>query len=208
MAPDRIKVQLDPDDLDCQTLLLWYPPADARTDNYIRTAVKIEAGAKSALDPHTSASVVPYIGEDLQLDLRVSNVITVEPARTFWDKIIIIHGLRQWFDRRGILRHGGQRVSRHYYDAYQLLGSPESQLWLEDHALAVDCATHARLFFGGADLGLDQAVRGTFTLLPTTPMREALRADYVAMTAMIFDEVPPLEAIFVRIEELERALNR
>jgi hypothetical protein len=208
IAPGRMKVEQDPDDVDGQTLLVWYPAGDVRTDDYIRTAVKIEAGAKSALDPHTSASVVPYIGKDLQLDLRVSNVITVEPARTFWDKIIILHGLRQWFDRRGLLRHGGQRVSRHYYDTYQLLENKDSLSWLEDHGLATDCATHARLFFGGTDLGLDQAVRGTFTLLPNAPMREALRADYRAMTAMIFDEVPPLEAIFVRIEELEHTVNR
>jgi hypothetical protein len=84
----RMKLEPDPDDADGQTLLLWYPAAAARADEYIRSAVKIEAGAKSALDPHTSASVVPYIAGDLALDLRVPNVVTVEAERTFWDKII------------------------------------------------------------------------------------------------------------------------
>jgi Nucleotidyl transferase AbiEii toxin, Type IV TA system len=46
----RVRLDFDPDDPDRQTLLLWYPAA-TRSDAYIRSAVKIEAGAKSALDP-------------------------------------------------------------------------------------------------------------------------------------------------------------
>lgn len=34
-------------------------------------------------------------------------------ARTFWDKVIILPGVRQWFERRHELRQEGQRVSRH-----------------------------------------------------------------------------------------------
>ena len=203
----RMRLEQDPDDADGQTLLLWYPAAAAPANAYIRSAVKIEAGAKSALDPHTVASVVPYIAGDLDLDLRVSNVVTVEAERTFWDKIIILHGLRQWFDRRGVLRHGGQRVSRHYYDVHQLLKNERSPAWLENRALAADCATHARLFFGSNDLGLESAARGTFTLVPSHPMRDALRADYVAMTGMIFGDVPSLAAVLASVEEVERRVN-
>jgi hypothetical protein len=203
---DRMRLEQDPDDADGQTLLLWYPAA-APADDYIRSAVKIEAGAKSALDPHTVASVVPYIADDLDFDLRVSNVVTVEAERTFWDKIIILHGLRQWFDRRGVLRHGGQRVSRHYYDVHQLLKNERSPAWLENRALAADCATHARLFFGSNDLGLETAARGTSTLMPPPPMRDALRADYVAMTGMIFGDVPSLDAILASVEEVELRVN-
>ena len=204
---DRMRLEQDPDDADGQTLLLWYPAAAAPADDYIRSAVKIEAGAKSALDPHTVASVVPYIAGDLDLDLRVSNVVTIEAERTFWDKIIILHGLRQWFDRRGVLRHGGQRVSRHYYDLHQLLKNERSPAWLENRALAADCATHARLFFGSNDLGLETAARGTFTLMPSRSMRDALRADYVAMTGMIFGDVPLLEAVLASVDEVERRVN-
>jgi Nucleotidyl transferase AbiEii toxin, Type IV TA system len=203
----RMRLEQDPDDADGQTLLLWYPAAAAPADDYIRSAMKIEAGAKSALDPHTIASVLPYITGDLDLDLRVPNVVTVAAERTFWDKIIILHGLRQWFDRRGVLRHGGQRVSRHCYDVHQLLKNERSPAWLESRTLAADCATHARLFFGSTDLGLETAARGTFTLMPSEPMREALRADYVAMTGMIFGGVPSLDAILASVEEVERRVN-
>jgi len=127
--------------------------------------------------------------------------------RTFWDKIIILHGLRQWHDRRGVLRHGGQRVSRHYYDIHQLMRHNRAHQWLENRVLAADCATHARLFFGSADLGLTTAMHGSFTLTPPPAMREALKVDYIAMAGMIFGDVPSLDAILETIAKVELRVN-
>jgi hypothetical protein len=45
-------VVVDPDDPDGQSLLFWYPAVTGGRDDYLRPAVKIESGAKSALDPH------------------------------------------------------------------------------------------------------------------------------------------------------------
>nr|CUV27707.1 conserved protein of unknown function [Ralstonia solanacearum] len=204
----RFRLELDPDDKDGQSLLFWYPVVTATTGNYIRSAVKIEAGAKSALDPHVTATVTPYVIQDLpDLDLTVANVVTVKPERTFWDKVMILHGLRQWHDRRGELRHGGQRVSRHYYDVHQLMQAPLAAVWQNDQALAIDCARHARLFFGSADLGLDIAVPGTFTLTPSAAMRDALERDYEAMAGMVFGEIPRLDAVLDSAERFEQIVN-
>ena len=106
------KVEADDADPDGQTLLIWYPAATPRSD-YVRAAIKIESGAKSALDPNSEVPIKPYVDDDLPaLDLTVPAVRTVDPERTFWDKVVILHGLRRWFDKRGELRGGGQRVSR------------------------------------------------------------------------------------------------
>ena len=204
----RYRLELDPDDKDGQTLLFWYPAVTGSGSGYIRSAVKIEAGAKSALDPHVAVPVRPYVADDLpSLDLTVNNVITVKPERTLWDKIMILHGLRQWHDRRGELRHGGQRVSRHYYDVHQLLQAPLAAEWQADQALAIDCAQHARLFFGSADLGLDIAHPGTFTLAPDLAMCDALRRDYAAMTGMVFGNIPQLDAVLDSIGRFEQLAN-
>lgn len=205
---ERFRLESDPDDKDGQSLLFWYPTVTVTTGDYIRSAVKIEAGAKSALDPHVAASVTPYVTQDLpDLDLTVTNVITVKPERTFWDKVMILHGLRQWHDRRGELRHGGQRVSRHYYDVHQLMTAPTAAAWHADQELAIDCAHHARLFFGSADLGLDIAAPGTFTLTPTPAMREALEKDYEAMAGMVFGDIPPLDTVLRSAEHFEQLVN-
>ena len=204
----RFRLAPDPDDKDGQTLLFWYPAVTATGGDYVRSAVKIESGAKSALDPHVAATVTPYVAQDLpDLDLTVTNVTTVKPERTFWDKVILLHGLRQWHDRRGELRHSGQRISRHYYDVHQLMQDASVYEWQADRALAIDCAQHARLFFGSADLGLDTAIPGTFTLTPSVAMREALAKDYAAMSGMIFGEIPNLDTVLASVDRLEQIVN-
>jgi hypothetical protein len=80
--------------------------------------------------------------------------------------------------------------------------------WQADHILAVDCAHHARLFFGSTDLGLDSAVPGTFTLAPGEAMREALARDYDAMAGMVFGEVPALDAVLASVQRFEQIANQ
>jgi hypothetical protein len=205
---DRYRIEPDPDDEDQQSLLLWYPTVVAEPSGYIRSAVKIESGAKSALDPHVSATVKPYVDDDLaDIDLAIAGITTVEAERTFWDKVIILHGLRRWYDNRGELRRGGQRVSRHYYDVFRLLKSEPGRRAMDNTLLAVDCARHARMFFNSGDLDLDHAVAGSFSLQPVNGMIDALRRDYEAMAGMVFGELPSFDDVLVSIAELEARLN-
>jgi hypothetical protein len=201
-------IELDPDDQDQQSLLLWYPQVTSATDGYIRPAVKIESGAKSALDPNRPTTIRPYVADDVTgMDLRVSNVTTVLAERTFWDKAVILHGLRQWFEKRGALRGGGQRVSRHYYDVYRLLESDAGRSAARDLDLAADCVRHAQMFFNSPDLNLTTAAPGSFTLSPNSDMAADLTRDYAAMTGMIFGKAPPFREILERIAVFETDVN-
>jgi hypothetical protein len=209
MNPDRARVEPDPDDPDGQSLLLWYPTVTTDGNAYIRRAIKIESGAKSALDPHAPVVVKPYIADDIpSLDLAVANVTTVDPSRTFWDKVIILHGLRRWWDRRGELKGGGQRVSRHYYDVYRLLASEIGRKATKDSEMAEDCVRHARMFFNRPDLDLASAVLGSFALIPHDGMLADLRRDYEAMSGMVFGPIPSVDAVIEAIAELEQRINQ
>jgi hypothetical protein len=202
------KVELDLDDASRQSLLLWYPSVLAATGGYIRPAVKIECGAKSALDPNSSQAIRPYIADDVPtLDLTISNIVTVNAERTFWDKIVILHGLRNWFERRGELRGEGQRISRHYYNVYQLLASGTGEAALADPELGSDCVRHARMFFNSPDLGLPTARPGIFALTPAAPMLADLHRDYTAMSGMIFGDVPSFDSVLAKIGKFEMRLN-
>lgn len=196
-----------PDEDDGQTLLLWYPTA-MPTDDYVRPAVKIESGAKSALDPNSPHILRPYVHDDLPgLDLSIANIVTVDPERTFWDKVVILHGLRSWYERRGELRGGGQRVSRHYYDIHKLVASEAGRRAIDDTVLGVDCVAHARMFFNRPDYNLAKAERPTFALAPIDGMIDALRRDYQAMSAMIFGKAPDFDAVLKSASDLETKLN-
>jgi hypothetical protein len=204
LSANRARVEADPDDPDRQSLLLWYPTATAEGNAYIRRAIKIESGAKSALDPNSPLTIRPYIADDLlRLDLTVGNVTTVDPSRTFWDKVVILHGLRRWWDHRGELKGGGQRVSRHYYDVYRLLASEIGRKAMTDAAMAEDCVRHARMFFNRRDFDLLSAVPGSFALTPHDGMFAELRRDYVAMSGMIFGRLPTVDQVVEAISELE-----
>lgn len=208
VALDRARLVADDSDRDRQTLLFSYPNVTADLGGYVHSTVKIESGAKSALDPNRMTVVTPYVAADVtRLDLRVPNVTTVDPERTFWDKVVILHGQRRWFERRGVLRGGGQRISRHYYDVFRLFKSDVASRATNDRALAIDCARHARMFFNSPDLDLEHAVPGTLAIVPSDAMLDALLSDYKAMARMIFGPVPAFEDVIGSIAALETQVN-
>ena len=69
------RVEIDEADPDGQTLLVWYPEVEPRDGAYVRPAVRIESGAKSALDPNRPATIRPYVSEEIGgSDLTVAGV--------------------------------------------------------------------------------------------------------------------------------------
>lgn len=204
---ERCSVTLDDTDPDGQTLLVRYPPALA-ADAYVRSEVRIECGAKSALDPHVNTTIRPYIADELpDLDLRVADVITIQATRTFWDKVVIVHGLRGWFDNRGELRQEGQRISRHYYDLHVMRGTDAGERAMADLKLGAECVRHARMFFNRPPFNLSAATPGSFALTPVDKMRDALRRDYEAMAGMIIGQAPAFDDVIASIASLEKRLN-
>jgi len=206
--PDTdFKIEPDPDD--GQTLLFWYPRSLAQdNDDYVRPVVKIEGGAKSATHPCVITSVQPYVAKLVpNINLTVDGINTIKPERTFWDKVIILHGLRQWFERKKQLRHAGKRVSRHYYDIHQLMQCSQFSEWQANQGLAMDCLRHTQLAFNSPNLGLDTAIPGKLTLVPEPAMRRDLTKDYEKMSGMIFGEIPDLGDVLDSVEQLESMLN-
>ena len=202
------RIEIDKSDRDAQTLLVWYPSLEHDEASYIKPAVRIESGAKSALDPNSAAVVTPYVAEELpDLDLAVTDVTTIDAERTFWDKIVIAHGLRNWFDRRGVLKNEGQRISRHYYDLHCLADTTLGREAVTKDELGADCVRHARMFFNRPDFDLASAATGSFKLVPAEEMREALRRDYAATEAMIFGKAPAFDEIIVSTEKIEAMVN-
>lgn len=202
------RVEVDGADPDGQTLLLWYPEVEPHDSAYVRPAIRLESGAKSALDPNGPITITPYVAEEAAgVDLTVADVTTIEATRTFWDKVVIAHGLRCWYERRGELRQEGQRVSRHYYDLHCLLGSETGKAALGDLDLGADCVRHARMFFDRPDYDLASAVPGSFAIAPSPEMVDALARDYTNTTAMIFGAPPPFDDILASARQIEQSIN-
>src|SRR6266851_5388512 len=202
-------VELDDADPDGQTLLVFYPSIVRAESDYTRPAVRIECGAKSALDPHGETTIRPYIADDVvDLNISVPGVTTIEPARSFWDKAVITHGLRRWFEIRGELRQEGQRISRHYYDMHCLLNSAVGGAAVADRNLAADCVRHARLFFNRPDFDLLSARPGSWAIEPNAGMMDRLRADYDKTIPMIFGGTPTFDEIMASVKKINDSVNK
>ncbi len=203
-----MEVVPDETDRDRQTLLVRYPSVLGDAADYIQPSVRIEAGAKSALDPNTAAVLQPYVDDNVPaFDLRVSGVTTIEARRTFWDKVVILHGLRRWFENKGELRQEGQRVSRHYYDIHCLLAHEAGAEAASDVDLCAECVRHARMFFNRPAFDLARAAPGTFSLSPVGEMLPRLEDDYERMSGMIFGPIPEFDEIVASVAGLEERLN-
>src|SRR5262249_19762736 len=61
--PALLAVVLDKADADRQSLLIHYPSAVEKSE-YVAPSIKIESGAKSALDPNEPKTIVPYVAPD------------------------------------------------------------------------------------------------------------------------------------------------
>ena len=110
--------------------------------------------------------------------------------------------------RRGELKGGGRRVSRHYYDVYWLPASEIGRKALEDVEMAEDWVRQARKFFNGPDLDMAPAVPGSFVLTPHHGMLVDLRPDYEAMFDMVFGSAPTVDEVVEAIAGLEQRINR
>jgi len=199
-----------PDEGDEQTLLVEYPSLyPDSTDVYVSPRVKIEAGARSALDPSTTRALTPYIAGELpDWPFRVANVATLAPERTFWEKLLILHGLHCGYRDAGRLPTDKDRISRHYYDAAMIASSAIGEAALSDTALLDAVRTHNLVAFRQAWKRFEEALPGSLRLVPQGELHAAVKRDYRAMHDMILGGAPEFELIVNRLRFAEAAVNR
>ncbi|PYX55214.1 MAG: hypothetical protein DMG76_18875 [Acidobacteria bacterium] len=77
---DAYRIEVDRDDPDEQSLLFWYPTVTAAAGQYVRSAVKVEGGGKSALDPNLPTTIKPYVNDDLPSSRDLSATTFARPC--------------------------------------------------------------------------------------------------------------------------------
>ena len=142
------KIVVDEDDSDRSTLLFQYPSLFPLNNTaYVQPRVKLEGGGRSALDPHQDCSIKPFIADVLKnWDFSVHNIMSIAPQRTFWDKVMILHGWHCGYRDEGRKPNDRQRLSRHYYDAAMIYSSLGDSV-LNDSDLREDVRKHTIKLF-------------------------------------------------------------
>ncbi len=196
----------DPADKDQQTLLFQFPRASTgELSPYFAMSVKIELGARSDHFPVESAEVTPYLCEAFPdaLSDKVAHVRVLAAERTFWEKATILHMLHHAPENKKL----APRMSRHYYDVFQLAQSPVWQRAIATIELLDRVAVHKRIFFKMAGAHYETARPGTLRLTPSDHIVGQLRQDYLDMRPMFFREPPSFEEILSSLPEMEARIN-
>lgn len=168
-------------------LVLGYRSVFDTSGGYVEAAVRIEGGARPDPVPAETRQIIPYIASEMPAgsDLAISNVMTVKPGRTFWEKILILHAMTEMTEKRNTDQNTERKVpdlnrySRHYYDVHQIWNHSDygkTTASMLDFAEA--CRKHKELMFRAPDHRYDRAVPGSFRLVPTADMRKKLATDY------------------------------
>ena len=202
-------VRPDRDDASRQTLLVEYRSLyPGRETTYVTPRVKIEAGARSALDPSATCTVIPYVADELRsLSFSVDGVRVLAPERTYWEKALILHGVYCGYRDQARQPADRHRVARHYYDVAMITATDCGRAALSRLDLLDAVRDHNLLMFRQAWKRFEEAVAGLVRLVPQPKLHPLIDRDYRAMEGMILGEAPDFTWIIEQLQRAEDAVN-
>lgn len=203
-------VILDANDEDNSTLLFQFPSLfHGESEAYVQPRIKLECGGRSAVDPHESCTIKPFIDELFEdINFSIHGIKTIKPERTFWDKVMILHGSYCRYRDERFVPQDRNRLSRHYYDVAMIFKTEIGKNTVSDNALREDVRNHTMRLFKRKWMKLEEAIPGTLHLVPEGELLTTLKADYQYMQMMMLGEAPDFDSLITEITELEKQINR
>ncbi|MFZ5801472.1 MAG: nucleotidyl transferase AbiEii/AbiGii toxin family protein [Candidatus Omnitrophota bacterium] len=197
------EIKLDSDDLDKQTVLFTYPSViDNGKSGYVQPVVKLELGARSEHWPVEVISVKPYVSNAAgKVTIESTQVRVLGAERTFWEKATILHAISNGSKLRA-------RMSRHYYDVGEMVGSSIYGKAIQNIDLLIKVAEHKALFFKDSKARYDLAKPGSLRLMPQDEHLVQLNDDYRQMQEMFFEDPPSFESVLEKLRTAEGEINR
>jgi len=175
------------------------------TNTSILSTIKLEFGPLAALTPSETTKISSYINDYYPsvMSKPFTEVLTVKPERTFWEKITILHHEAN----RPIESKIPSRYSRHYYDVFMIGKSQLKSELIRDTELLNRVVEFKEKFYPRGWARYDLAKPGTLKLLPDEYRFKELKDDYTSMQDMLFGEKPTIHNIMEYIGALEKEIN-
>jgi hypothetical protein len=188
---------------DPHTINITYPKAFS--SEYLRPQVRLEIGPLAAMLPMEWCNVQPYAAEYFPsiFDQTIISVPTIVVARTFWEKLTILHAEAH----RPTDKLLPSRYARHYYDVYRLIESGFSKSALEQVSLLTDVVVFKQKFYPSGWANYSSATLGGLVLQPSEHHMVALKADYEQMQEMLFGNKPSFDDILKALIDLENEIH-
>ena len=185
-----------------RSIFIRYQSVFADKLDYIPTIVKVEAGARSLLEPYTETTITSIVEETLPTISTTIKDVMVKTAiaeKTFLEKAFLLHELFSVSNKAE-----ARRRSRHIYDLHMMMQQgvadnavPNGELWQTIHH-------HRSTLTSMQGVDYTPDIRKRIQLVPPMECRDDWKKDYEIMTgAMIYGERPPFEVLMESMRNLE-----
>jgi len=201
---EKWSIEIDQDEP--MNIRFFYPISqEIDSNSYVKPSVLIEFGVKGKTTPSEKHSVQSYVQNHFPnlITEKNSQINVLSPIRTFWEKATILHAEYH----RPKDKTFGDRLSRHYYDIYEMIQAGIGKKALENLDLLADVSAHKKRFFRVGWANYEEAIPATIHLTPHKKLEDLLLKDYKQMQGMIFGKVPTFEIILKTINEFEDKLK-
>jgi hypothetical protein len=201
----KVQYKIDLSD-DGENLLFSYPSVIESENPYLREHVLIEFGVRNDTEPKEKHSITPYLAKTTEtVRLPIASVDTLSPVRTFWEKATLIHVECQ----RDRIIQSPDRLSRHWYDLYQLYQSWVGEEAFKDQTIFKSVIEHKKAFYNASYCNYDACLQKQFNIIPGKGKIDGLLKDYKRMrdTGMFTQPPPELDKLILILKELEDRIN-
>lgn len=175
---------------------------------YLQPKVQIEIGCRSLREPFSIQSFASLVDEaypDSDFAQALIHVPTVNPERTFLEKIFLLHEEFQ----RTPEKIRVDRQTRHLYDLCKLAKTDFADKALKDKVLYETIVEHRYKFnrVGGVNYNLHQPQ--TINPIPMPEVMEAWKKDYQTMLEQMIYEDNPLsfDELIIELTKLKNRIN-
>ena len=175
---------------------------------YLPDRVKIEFSVRSLKEPSVKRGMrsllVTHFPNENYIEENCE-ILTIQPQRTLIEKMLLLHEEYNR-DERGKMRT--DRMSRHYYDLFQLGRQDFSSATLKDNDFIEEIIEHRKYYSRLKRFDYSTLKRGSIRIIPSDDVLKALEQDYEIMRAeMIYGHPPTFEEIIQSMKNLQDEIN-
>lgn len=172
---------------------------------YLRPDVILEVAARSLLEPSEPRIIRSIVEETIPLSpIGNSHVRTAIPAKTFLEKIFLLHEL---FAQPNV-RRSAERKSRHIYDLFMMRNEDFAKSAIGNDELWETIRHHRETYTSVSGVDYTPDVRKRIQLVPSEEVIDVWSADYEAMKeAMIYGSKPTFEELMEAMKELQEVVR-
>jgi hypothetical protein len=204
-----LKIQLaEVKDTDQDPLIIEiYYPEVSQTSDYLKPRILVEIGSRSLMEPCTPRVFSSLVGEhyaDQSFADKPITVATVNPERTFLEKVFLLHEEFQ----KPADKIRTDRLSRHLYDLERLTDTPYFQIAITDDTLYHSIVKHRSSITPIRGIDYANHIPSKIKIVPPASILKEWQKDYEVMQQnMIYGNSLSFDLLMQKIDAIQQQIN-